>query len=184
MRNTLIRTLSSLALAGTIALSAGVASAHETGRDGEAPTRLTSTQSRQMRHATRQFRKVEVAVAAGYLPAETCSALPGVGAMGYHYVNPRLASDTVIDPLHPEVLLYERTRHGNLRLVGVEFFQADPDQDVTTDAGRPQLFGHPFDGPMLGHEPGMPVHFDQHVWLYKKNPAGQLAAWNPRVSCP
>jgi hypothetical protein len=30
----------------------------------------------------------------------------------------------------------------------------------------------------------MPIHYDLHVWLYKHNPAGMFAAWNPRVSCP
>ena len=34
----------------------------------------------------------------------------------------------------------------------------------------------PFDSPMLGHEPGMPVHYDLHVWLYRHNPAGLFAS--------
>ena len=67
--------------------------------------------------------------------------------------------------------------------MGVEYFRADADQDLRTDADRPSLFGHAFDGPMPGHEPGMPVHDDLHVWLFRANPDGQLAAWNPRVSC-
>ena len=52
------------------------------------------------------------------------------------------------------------------------------------NAGKSSLFGVPFDGPMLGHEPGMPKHYDLHVWLYERNPAGLFAAWNPRVHCP
>jgi hypothetical protein len=36
---------------------------------------------------------------------------------------------------------------------------------------------------MLGHEPGMPVHYDLHVWLYQANPDGVFASWNPSVSC-
>jgi hypothetical protein len=30
----------------------------------------------------------------------------------------------------------------------------------------------------------MPIHYDLHVWLYKHNPAGTFAMWNPRVHCP
>jgi hypothetical protein len=30
----------------------------------------------------------------------------------------------------------------------------------------------------------MPKHYDLHVWLYKRNPAGLFAAYNPRVQCP
>jgi hypothetical protein len=26
-------------------------------------------------------------------------------------------------------------------------------------------------------------HYDQHVWLYRDNPSGVLAQFNPRVSC-
>ena len=69
-------------------------------------------------------------------------------------------------------------------MAGVEWFKADADQDLSTDEDRPTLFGQPFDGPMAGHEPGMPAHFDLHVWLYEKNPTGELSAWNPRVTCP
>jgi hypothetical protein len=43
--------------------------------------------------------------------------------------------------------------------------------------------GQSFDGPMPGHNPDMPVHYDLHVWLYKYNPAGLFAAWNSRVNC-
>lgn len=41
-----------------------------------------------------------------------------------------------------------------------------------------------FDRPMLGHEPGQPIHYDLHAWAWKANPAGTFAQWNPRVSCP
>jgi hypothetical protein len=49
---------------------------------------------------------------------------------------------------------------------------------------RPSLFGVKFDGPMLGHEAGMPIHHDLHLWLWKHNPSGLFAMWNPRVHCP
>ena len=104
--------------------------------------------------------------------------------MGYHFLNPALASDMNIDPTLPEVLLYERDGRGRWRLLGVEYFKADADQDLGTTADRPTMFGHAFDGPMPGHDPQMPAHYDLHVWVYKHNPSGQLAAWNPDVACP
>ncbi len=30
----------------------------------------------------------------------------------------------------------------------------------------------------------MPLHYDLHVSLDKHNPADQLSAWNPPVTCP
>ena len=68
---------------------------------------------------------------------------------------------------------------GKLRLGAVEYFQADADQDLATDQDRPSLFDLPFDGPMLGHEPGMPIHYDLHVWLYKHNPGGHVRDVEP-----
>jgi hypothetical protein len=29
----------------------------------------------------------------------------------------------------------------------------------------------------------MPEHYDLHVWLWKHNPEGMFAQFNPRVSC-
>ncbi len=51
---------------------------------------------------------------------------------------------------------------------------------VTT---RPTLFGQPFDGPMAGHNPQMPWHYELHVWAWEANPSGLFSSWNPNVSC-
>jgi hypothetical protein len=104
--------------------------------------------------------------------------------MGIHYANQELVADGKLDVTKPEILVYQPTPSGKLRLGAIEYFRADADQDLATDRDRPSLFGMPFDGPMLGHEPGMPVHYDLHVWLYRHNPAGRFAMWNPRVRCP
>jgi hypothetical protein len=45
------------------------------------------------------------------------------------------------------------------------------------------VFGKRFEGPMLGHEPGQPIHYDKHVWLFKHNPKGTFAQTNPKVHC-
>jgi hypothetical protein len=36
----------------------------------------------------------------------------------------------------------------------------------------PSIFGQNFEGPMDGHAPGEPAHYDKHVWLWKANPKG------------
>jgi hypothetical protein len=139
---------------------------------------------RRARAATRKFRDIRVARAAGYTESSgECAEDPKYGGMGLHYANPEYLEDGTLDVTKPEVLVYEPTPSGKLRLGAVEYFQADADQDLDTDDDRPSLFGLPFDGPMHGHEPGMPKHYDLHVWLYRHNPAGLFAAWNPRVDC-
>ena len=144
----------------------------------------TREQLREAHRATRAFRDVDVARAAGYAPAPDCADDPKYGGMGIHYANQKLIADGKLDITHPEILVYEPTADGELRLGAIEYFQVDGDQDLATADDKPSLFGLPFDGPMLGHEPGMPIHYDLHVWLYKHNPAGLFAAWNPRVDCP
>jgi hypothetical protein len=133
--------------------------------------------------ATARFHRVEEAREAGYHPVGPCTEEPGAGGMGYHYGNDELLADPELDPRKPEILLYEQ-RGERLRLVAVEYFSVDADQDLGTDDDRPALFERPFDGPMLGHEPGMPIHYDLHAWVWKHNPAGTFAQYNPRVSCP
>lgn len=129
-----------------------------------------------VRQATSKYHDVNVAIADGYLPTEMCTELPGQGGMGYHYVNRRLAADLESDPLQPEVLLYAPADDG-LKLVGVEYFQADAGQ------APPAVFDQSFDGPMPGHEPGMPPHYDLHLWLWQHNPNGMFTPWNPAVQC-
>ena len=69
-------------------------------------------------------------------------------------------------------------------LLGAEWFQADADQDLTTDGDRPSLWGRPFNGPMLGHEardahPLRPAR----LAVPQANPDGVFAPWNPSVHC-
>lgn len=172
-----IRTLVGAAAATLLALPALAGASHEIPRDVRELLRET-------RRVTQVYRDVEAAEAAGYVSAEHCEADPKYGGMGVHYANQALIEDPALDPARPEVLVYHPGENGKLRLGAVEYFIADADQDLATFEDRPSLFGVPFDGPMLGHAPGMPIHYDLHVWLYKPNPAGIFAAWNPRVHCP
>ncbi|HXF98069.1 MAG TPA: hypothetical protein VNJ46_05595, partial [Gaiellaceae bacterium] len=137
-----------------------------------------------------RYRSVDRARADGYVQASPCEAVapaPGeatsrAGGMGIHFVSAQALGDGRLDPARPEVLVYAPGLSA-LELVAAEYFQPDADQNVATDDDRPRLFGRDFDGPMLGHAPGMPVHYDLHVWLWKHNPSGMFAPWNAAVSC-
>ena len=166
---------------------------HHIGHDGAEGGELTAEQQVAIYKATARFNNVDVAIAAGYAaaPIDECVDVEGYGGMGLHYVNLALATDGVIDPAVPEVLVYIPTADGGLELGAVEYANIDADQDLATDEDRPELFGHPFDGPMDATNPAhagatmpVPVHFDLHVWLYRENPDGMLAPFNPDVTCP
>jgi hypothetical protein len=134
--------------------------------------------------ATAKYRSIKQAKRDGYVPDSPCIASPD-GAMGIHYVNPELASDAVVDPERPEMLVYLPDEDGKLKLVAVEYFVAAADQNPPIDNfDTPHLFGRAFDGPMEGHGPGMPYHYDLHVWLWADNPSGLFAPFNPKLSCP
>ena len=135
--------------------------------------------------ATARYHSFAQAQAAGYtIAGEPCVAAPGLGAMGIHAVNPALIADPAINPTQPEILLYLPKANGQLELSGVEYFKVDADQNLATDADRPSVLGHPFDGPMPGHNPTMPIHYDLHLWFWADNPAGFFAPFNPNLSCP
>lgn len=134
------------------------------------------------KQASDHYANVTAAAAAGYVPGSPCESSPQ-GGMGFHYINPAAIQDPALDVRAPEVLLYAPAAHGRLELAGVEYLKVDADQNLATDNDRPTLFGRAFDGPMLGHAPGMPIHYDLHVWLQKRNPNGIFAQWNPHVSC-
>jgi hypothetical protein len=139
--------------------------------------------------ASARYHSVQQAIADGYSGAgEPCVVSPGApappGAMGIHYANQALVRDPAIDPEKPEILLYEPGDDGTLTLVGVEYMKVDADQDLATDGDRPSIFGVPFDGPMPGHNPTMPIHYDRHVWLWRDNPNGMFAPFNSAVTCP
>lgn len=144
-----------------------------------------------VRRATAKYHDVNVALADGYVADPVCAASPA-GAMGVHYINPALVQQPP-DPNRPGILLYEPTADGP-RLVGVEWFMpvigvTGPSFDTSTPPippynPAPVFFGHTFDGPMPGHNPAMPWHYDLHAWLWKHNPNGTFSEWNPNVHCP
>lgn len=169
-----------LGLTGTWTLLLAIAiAASGTGAGASQPSELQEAKA-----ATARYHSVKQAQRDGYLRASPCESSPA-GGMGIHYMKPELAADAVVDPKHPELLLYAPDRRGRLELVAVEYFVPAADQEPPLDdSDTPDLFGREFDGPMEGHAPGMPHHYDLHVWLWASNPSGMFSPWNPRVSCP
>ena len=163
-----------LALAGLTAVATAIATAG----DGPLPPEL-----RDVRAAVARYHSVEQATRDGYVQASACEESPA-GAMGYHYANFGHMADPTIDPRRPEVPAYLPDANGNLELVGVEYLKFDADGSLLTDDDRPSFFGQRFDGPMPGHNPRMPVHYDLHVWVAGQNPSGVYAQWNPALTCP
>lgn len=138
-----------------------------------------------LRQATAKYHDVNVALADGFIPTPHCIQEPGLGGMGIHFINPARIMDPAINLLEPEILLYLET-NGGMKLLGVEYmFPIGPPDAPVPDPAPPApiLFDRPFDGPMLGHEPGQPPHYDLHVWVWKANPSGIFAPFNPKVSC-
>ena len=158
-----------------------------------------------VRQATVRFHDISSAYAAGYTTQfEPCVEIPGTGlVMGVHARHDALMADQVVDPLRPELLLYEPMPNGGLKLVGVEYFRivlvhdGDPSTNDVPEkwfgpgappADRivgptPQLFGRAFDGPMEGHIPTMPWHWDLHAWIWHANPDGIFADFNRTIRC-
>lgn len=157
---------------------------------------------RAVRDATWGFHDVTKAVAAGYASpvGGHCDQSPA-GTMGVHAPNQALIGNQALDPAQPEVLLYLPTGGGKYALVGVEYLQPILLRNPATGAvspwfapepwpssftqvtAAPSLFGQTFQGPMPGHVPGMPWHYDLHVWAYSENPSGRFAQWNPSLTC-
>jgi hypothetical protein len=137
------------------------------------------------RDATEKYQDVRVALEDGYKQVSPCvEGPPGAGAMGIHYLNEAYVADPAIRAGKPELLLYFPEPGGKLRLVGVEYFRPDADQDLTTTNDRPYLAGIPFNGPMEGHDPGMPRHYDLHAWVWTWNPSGVFSQFNSSLHCP
>ena len=162
----------------------------------------------QLRSALEKYQDVTIALADGYIPdpAGHCitakmEGLPAeLGAMGLHYIHPGRLGITGADPRvdgtgthtdwsQPAALLYEPQADGSLVLLGVEnlVFEA-----AWTDAGNAEppvlnrrSWDHMADDPATGGDEahGFMPHYDQHVWLWRENPAGTLEPFNANVTC-
>ncbi|WP_377639455.1 hypothetical protein [Oryzobacter terrae] len=162
----LTATVAVLAAATVGVLAAQPALAH-----GDAPaTPEVRSALAKTRAGVAAYHRVDRALAAGFVPATEC-----VQGMGVHYADlPRLFDGGVVDPSHPEVLVYEPQADGSMRLVATEFIVVDEGQ------ARPTYAGVPFDGPsVLG---GLPV-YTLHAWVGLHNAHGIFTPHNEASTC-
>jgi len=163
----------------------------------------------QVRAATERFQDVKVALAEGYIrdPMNICDTADmmgrpaSLGAMGIHYFRPDLlgisappnprvdGNGTHTDFLKPGILIYEPQADGSLKLVAVENLVFQKSWHAAGNAKPPSFHGVEYD--TMQDDPATKIdeahmfepHYDRHVWLYRKNPNGMFAQFNPQVSC-
>ena len=162
-----------------------------------------------VRAATERFQDVKVALAEGYIadPANMCetAAMMGRsaadGAMGIHYFrpdmlgitappNPRVdGNGTHTDFNQPSILIYEPQADGSMRLVAVENLVFKKAWEAAGNSRPPSFHGVSYD--LMADDPATATideahnfepHYDRHVWIYRDNPSGVFAQFNPNVS--
>jgi hypothetical protein len=174
-----------------------------------AQTAATEPTLEQVRVATERFRDVKVAQAEGYVrdPMNICDTADmmgrpaALGAMGIHFFrpdllgikgppNPRVDGDgTHTDFRKPAILIYEPQGDGSLKLVAVENLVFQRSWHAAGNAKPPSFHGVEYD--TMQDDPATKIdeahmfepHYDRHVWLYRDNPNGVFAPFNPNVSC-
>ena len=123
------------------------------------------------RRATAGYHEISKALADGFVAASPCVRNSTLGTMGFHFAN-RARIDQTVDPAVPEVLLYLPDDEGEMRLVAVEY--------VVPNIGNPvpSLFGQPF------HYSAARNRYELHAWIWRNNPSGMFADFNPKLNCP
>ena len=153
-----------LALASVLAV--GAASAQGGAPDG-------NLLARHVREANARFVDVKAAAAEGYAPIPCTSGVDG-GAMGVHYVNAEYLKDEKPDLRRPQAVMYEPGPDGKMRLIAVEYISLK---------GPASLEGQLFSFQGAPNRYGLPAFYELHVWAWKPNPKGDVADFNPTVSC-
>ena len=171
-------------LLGTVAAAAAVlaiAAAATAGNEGLSAARA----------ATAQFHQLNAAKAAGYtaevvdLNGLSCidDIIGHTGGMGIHFLNPSLL-DGNVDESNPELVIYEPTTNGEMRLVAVEYLALKSAWEAAhPGAPAPTLFGQSMELVQAGNRYGLPDFYELHAWIWKNNPLGMHNDWNPDVTC-
>jgi hypothetical protein len=162
-----------------------------------------------VRAATDRFRDVNVALAEGYVrdASDMCETAAHMGrpaelgSMGIHFArldllgitgppDPRVnGTGTHTDFRQPGVLIYEPQADGSLELVAVENLVFLKAWEAAGNVAPPTFLGVPYD--RMVDDPATATdeahkfepHYDLHVWLYRENPRGMFAQFNPAVTC-
>jgi hypothetical protein len=172
--------------AGNHAAAGHDAAAHDTA----ASAALRQDELAGLRQLTARFHSVEAAEEAGYELGYVngagnriitgCVAHPTAGAMGYHYFNKALIDDLVVDVLEPEGMVYAPGPDGKLKLAAVEYVVPGANSNPPGPGPPPPtVFGR--DMVILVPAVGF---WTLHAWVWRHNPSGMFAHWNPEVTCP
>jgi hypothetical protein len=163
----------------------------------------------EVRAAAEQYRDVEAALSAGYVPdpsgmcvtAEMEGRRREEGAMGIHYFHPDLlgitgppnprvsGTGTYTDFRRPAILIYEPQANGSLELLAVENLVFIDAWERSGNRQPPSFHGVPYD--RMEDDPateadeahGFEPHYDRHVWIFRENPNGVFSPFNPNVTC-
>lgn len=100
-----------------------------------------------------------------------CFTLPDAG-MGFHFIKPSRVNATAA-AAEPELLVYMPDQEGRMQLVAVEYLVPGSPEDTP-----PVLFGHEF------HYTPLVSGWTLHAWIWKHNPDGMFADFNPNLRCP
>ena len=140
-----------------------------------------NAQLAELRRLTAPYHNVDKALADGYTIDPVCVSHPTLGAMGHHAPK-RAYRDARIALLEPDVLVYEPKSNGGYRLVAVEYLVIKSAWEAANGAGAPPpvILGQPLE---YSNHPPLGEHYELHVWLWRHNPSGMFASWNPMVSC-
>ena len=154
------------------------------------PTPQESALVQAVRSATEKYKNVRSIEGPGdgYELTFGCVSGGDFGAMGLHFVNFKLV-DGEVDVTQPEIVLFEPTPNGGIRITGADFLVPVAAWDAAhavppaEHAAPPELMGqlfHLFDSP---NRFGLDPFYTLHVWAWKDNPNGTFGNWNPDVSC-
>jgi hypothetical protein len=142
---------------------------------------------KKVRESTERFKDVAEAEREGYTLQFGCVSGPDQGAMGLHFINMALVGKGMIDAEKPQIILYEPTEDGRLKLTGADFLvdaeQWDANADKTHKPGPPELMGQLFHYFEFPNRFGLHAFYTLHVWAWKDNPNGAFVNWHPNVSC-
>ena len=199
------KTLVALVVAGLVS-AAGAEPLQPSAPNAPGPGEPTLAE---VRNATLRFRDVRAAIGEGYIrdPFDLCDTADmmgrpaALGAMGVHYFRPDLlgitappaprvnGNGTHTDFLMPSILIYEPQADGSLELVAVENLVFAKAWHERGHSAPPSFHGVSYD--TMTDDPNTAAdeahmfepHFDRHVWIYRGNPNGVFAPFNPAVSC-